>query len=143
MQFFAGLNFWAILLAAAASFMFGGVWYGVLSRQWMEAAGLSEADIKGKGGPSPVPFVVTFIAQLLMAWMLAGLLLHLERSGVPANLKNGIVSAFFIWLGFIATTLVVNHQFQMQKAALTLIDCGHWLGVMLIQGGILGTLAIR
>lgn len=143
MQFFAGLNFWAVLLAAAASFIFGGVWYGVLSKQWMDAASLTEADVKGKGGPSPVPFVVTFIAQILMAWMLAGLLLHLERSGVPANVKNGIVSAFFIWLGFIATTLVVNHQFQMQKAALTLIDCGHWLGVMLIQGAVLGTFAIR
>ena len=73
-----------------------------------------------------------------MAWMLAGVLLHLARSGVPANMKSGIISAFCIWLGFIATTLVVNHQFQMQKAALTLIDCGHWLGVMLIQGAVLG-----
>ena len=142
MQFFAGLNFWAVLLAAAASFIFGGVWYGVLSKQWMEAAGLTETDVKGKGGPSPVPFVITFIAQIVMAWMLAGILLHLAHSGVPPGLRNGVLSAFFIWLGFIATTLVVNHQFQMQKAALTLIDCGHWLGVMLIQGAILGGLAI-
>jgi hypothetical protein len=142
MQFFSGLNLWAVLLAAAASFVFGGVWYGALSQQWMAAAGLTEQQVKGSGGPSPWPFVITFIAQAVMAWTLAGILLHLSRSGIPATLKNGVMSGFFVWLGFIATTLVVNHQFQMQKPALTLIDCGHWLGVMLIQGAILGMMAI-
>ena len=142
MQLFSGLNLWAVLLAAAASFVFGGVWYGVLSKQWMEAANLTEEQIRGKGGPSPVPFVITFIAQLIMAWMLAGVLLHLAKSGLPANVRNGMISAAFIWLGFIATTQVVNHQFQMQKRTLTLIDCGHWLGVMLIQGAILGMFAV-
>lgn len=143
MQFFSGLNLWAILGAAAASFIFGGVWYGMLSRQWMEAAGLTEAQIKGPSGPSPWPFIITFIAQVVMAWMLAGIILHMSRAGLSANLRNGLISAFFIWLGFIATTLVVNHQFQMQKPSLTLIDGGHWLGVMLIQGAILGLFALR
>lgn len=143
MQFFSGLNLWAVLLASGASFVFGGIWYGVLSQQWMAAAGLSDDEVKGRGGPSPWPFVITFIAQTIMAWTLAGILLHLARSGVPATLKNGMISAFFIWLGFVATTLVVNHQFQLQKAALTLIDSGHWLGVMLIQGAILGMLAVE
>ena len=142
MLFFTGLNLWAVLLASAASFMFGGVWYGALSRQWMAAAGLDEEKMKDKDGPSPWPFVVTFVAQTIMAWMLAGIVMHLSRSGVPANLRNGLISGFLIWLGFIATTLIVNHQFQMQKTALTLIDCGHWLGVMLIQGAIVGLLAV-
>ncbi len=143
MQFFSGLNFWAVLLAAAASFVFGGIWYGVLSKQWMAAAGLTESDVKGSGGPSPLPFIITFLAQIIMAWMLAGIVLHLSRSGIAANVRSGMISAFFIWLGFMATTIVVNHQFQMQKATLTLIDTGHWLGVMLIQGAVLGSFAIR
>jgi hypothetical protein len=142
MQFFSGLNLWAVLLAAAASFIFGGVWYGLLSKQWMAAANISEERIKGDGGPSPWPFVITLIAQIVMSWMLAGVLLHLYKAGLPANLRNGLTSAFFLWLGFVATTLVVNHQFQMQKLTLTLIDGGHWLGVMLIQGAILGLYAI-
>ncbi len=138
MQFFAGLNVWAVLLAAAASFLFGGVWYGTLSKLWMDAANLTEEQIRGPGGPSPWPFIVTFIAQLVMAWMLAGIILHLVRAGVPSSIRIGLISGFLIWLGFIATTLVVNHRFQMQKVALTVIDGGHWLGVMLIQGAILG-----
>jgi len=139
---FAGLNAWSIPLAAAASFLFGGVWYGLLSKPWMDAAGLRQDQLENPKGPSPMPFVVTFIAQLVMAWILAGLLLHLARSGIAMNMRNGTVSAFFVWLGFILTTLVVNHQFQMRKAALTIIDGGHWLGVLLIQGAILGAFGL-
>jgi len=138
MKLFAGLNPWMLPLAAAVSFLFGGVWYGLLAKPWMTAAKLTEAEIKGTGGPSATPFVITFIAQVVMAWMLAGLILHLAKAGVAANLRNGMITAAFIWLGFVATTLVVNHRFQMKSWALTLIDGGHWLGVLLIQGAILG-----
>lgn len=136
MKFFAGLNAWMIPLAAVASFVFGGVWYGLLSKPWMAAAKLTEAQIKG--GTSPAPFIITFIAQTFMAWMLAGLILHMTKAGLPANMRNGMITAFFIWAGFVATTLIVNHRFQMQSWTLTLIDGGHWLGVLLIQGAILG-----
>lgn len=138
MKFFAGLNAWALPLAAAASFIFGGIWYGALSQKWMDAAGITKEKIAASGKPVAVPFIITFIAQLLMAWMLAGLILHMAKAGLPAGLRNGMITAGFIWVGFVMTTLVVNHQYQMQRASLTVIDGLHWLGVLLIQGAILG-----
>jgi hypothetical protein len=36
---FSNVNYVAVMLAAAASFIFGGVWYGIFSKQWMAAAG--------------------------------------------------------------------------------------------------------
>lgn len=138
MKFFVGLNAWMLPTAAAASFVFGGIWYGLLSKQWMSAAKLDDTKIKGAGGGAVAPFIITFIAQTFMAWMLAGLLLHLVKAGLPANLRNGMITALFMWAGFVMTTLIVNHRFQMQNWSLTLIDGGHWLGVLLIQGAILG-----
>ena len=73
---FAGLNYFAVLAAAAASFMFGGFWYGVLSKPWMAAAGLDEADhqsIQRKRHKGTWLFITAFIAQLVMAYVLAGL----------------------------------------------------------------------
>ena len=81
-----------------------------------------------------------FVGQLLMAWVLAGLIGHLGEGQV--TLSNGIISGAFVWLGFVATTLVVNHGFQMRLGLLTLIDAGHWLGVLLIMGGIIGAFGI-
>lgn len=136
---FAGLNLFAIVLAAVVSFMFGWLWYGVLfPRQWMAAAGKTDADIKGEGGPSPTPFVISFIALLVMAWVLAGVIHHLGPGEV--TLRNGAISGASLWLGFVATTLVVNHTFQGVKPALTVLDGGHWLGVLLLQGAVIGWL---
>lgn len=132
------VNYLAVLLATVASFLFGGVWYGVLSKQWMEAVGKTPEQIKAQGTLA-VPLIVTAICQLLMAYMLAGLVGHLGQ----VNFRGGVISAFFVWLGFVAPVLIVNHLFQGQRRTLTLIDGGHWLGVLLIQGAIIGLMGLR
>jgi hypothetical protein len=45
-----------------------------------------------------------------------------------------------MWLGFVATTLAVNNAFRGATGSLTLIDGGHWLGVLLLQGAVIGWL---
>jgi hypothetical protein len=37
-----------------------------------------------------------------------------------------------------ATTMAVNHRYQAYGWDLTLIDGGHWLGVALIMGAVIG-----
>ncbi len=135
------LNYWPVLIATIVSFVFGALWYSSLSRQWMAARDMSSADMekaKAEMGAVPVPYIVAFVALLVMAWMLAGVLLHLARGGMPVTIRAGMISGFFLWLGFVMTTMAVNHAFQGAKRSLTLIDGGHWLGVLLIQGAILG-----
>lgn len=137
---FAGINNLAILLATIGSFLFGGLWYGIFANAWMRAAGHAENDVKGAGARrNAIPFIVAFLAQLVMAWVLAGTIAHLG----PVTTRAGIVTGAFVWLGFVATSLVVNHAFQRARPMLTLIDGGHWLGVLLIQGAIIGALGVR
>ena len=138
------LNYVAVLVAAVASFAFGAAWYGALGKAWRAARGAIDGQqAMPHLGPIPVPYLIAFLAELVMAWMLAGILLHLARGGLVPGPRNGLISAAFLWLGFVATTLVVNHAFQGAKTALTIIDGGHWLGVLLIQGAILGAWGIN
>jgi hypothetical protein len=130
-----GMNYPAVLAAAVAGFAFGAVWYMTLARPWMAALGKSEAEIKA--GASSVVYVVTAIAQLVMAYFLAGLTGHLSAGGVPTA-ATGLTTAFFVWFAFVLTTMAVNHGFQGAKRMLTLIDGLHWLGVLLIQGLVIG-----
>lgn len=136
---FAGINYWAIIAAAVASFMFGGAWYGILSRQWMDAVEKTKAQIDSSG--MAVPMVIAFVSQLVMAWVLAGVIGHLGKDQV--TLRNGVISAGFVWLGFVLTTLATNHGFQGAKRSLTLIDGAHWLGVLAIQGAVIGWLGVK
>lgn len=131
---FAGMNYLAVPAAGAASFLFGGVWYGVLSQQWMRAIGKSEEEIKSSDRSMPLLFGITIIAQLIMAWVLAGLIGHMGQ----VNIRTGLITAALVWFGFVATSLAVNHGYQGSRWSLTLIDGGHWLGVLLIQGLVIG-----
>lgn len=135
---FAGHNYLAIVLAALVGYGFGAVYYTALGRVWLAAIGQTEADVKARA--SLVPYIIALAALLVMATMLAGVLGHLGPGQV--TLKNGVISALFVFVGFVATTLVVNHAFQGAKASHTLIDAGHWLGVLLIQGAIIGWMGV-
>ena len=137
---FAGMNYLAVIAAAVAAWLFGAVWYMALSKPWMAASGWkSEAEMLGPAGKvSPVPFIISFAAELVMAYFLAGLIAHLGE----VTVWRGLVTAFFVWLAFVIPTLVVNHRFSRQTWMLTAIDGGHWLGVLLVMGLVIGLFGI-
>ena len=89
-------------------------------------------------GPSPVPFAVAFVALLVMAWTLAWVMGRLGPDNVPFG--KGLTTGALMWLGFVLTSVGVNNMFRGAKRALTMIDGGHWLGVLLLQGAIIGLL---
>ena len=133
---FSGINYIAVLVAGALGFGLGGVWYRLLAEPWKAAHGFTTEQIRahhGKGA-GPWPLVIAFLADLVMAWMLAGVMGHLGA----VTLKNGVISAGFIWFGFVITTLAVNNTFGMRAPKLILIDGGHWLAALLLMGAVIG-----
>lgn len=124
-----------ILTAAVASWMAGAAWYGLLGDAWLAALGRTKAELmEPSGKPSPLPFVLSFLAELVMAFVLATLLARLGAGTIAGGLATGLLT----WVGFVMTSLGVNHAYSNQKPALTAIDGGHWLAVLLIQGAVLG-----
>jgi hypothetical protein len=131
------INYLAVLAAAVAGWLVGAVWYGVLGNAWMAALGWTVADMTDPDGKRrmPVgPMILAFVAQIVMALMLAGIVGHL---GAP-TVANGVISGALVWLGFVITSIAVNNAFQRRKPILTVIDGGHWLAVLVIQGAVLG-----
>ena len=86
----ADVNYLAVFAAAVAAWIFGAAWYMGLAKPWMRASGwASQAEMLGPGGKaSPLPFVIAFVAELVMAYFLAGLIAHLgdvERLAEPRH----------------------------------------------------------
>jgi hypothetical protein len=139
---FAGLNYLAIVIAAIVAWVAGAVWYMSLGNIWTAAQGLTPEKIqerKGKPG-AYLPFIYCFVAELVMAWVLAGLMAHLGAGQV--TVLNGIVSGAFCWLGFVITTIFVSNTFQMRDMRLIWIDGGHWLLVLVLMGAIIGLMGV-
>ena len=129
---FAGVNYLAVIIAAVAAFAFGAFYYGTLGTPWMKAARIDPAAVRMSAGP----FITSFVCELIMAWVMAGVIGHLGPGQV--TFWNGVISGLFIWLGFIATTIAVNQRYQGFGWDLSLIDAGHWLGVAVLMGAIIG-----
>lgn len=129
-----GINLYAVFGATVVGWLFGALWYGVLGKAWLTALEMTEDDIKRPGIAGAFPFVFSFFAEMLMAFMLAGLLWHMNYF----SWSSGMIAGAFCWLGFVITTMAINNAYTFRKPMLTVIDGAHFLGVLLIQGAILG-----
>jgi hypothetical protein len=132
-------NMTAVLIAAIAAWIFGAVYYSLLGKAWLAAQGETPASMKAKnagksGLAKAAPFIISFIAEIVMAAALQGVLFHSAMD----TMRQGIIAGALTWLGFIATTIAVNNAYPGRKFMLTVIDAGHWLGVMLIIGAVIG-----
>jgi len=136
---FSGINYIAVIIATLAGFGLGAVWYMVLGGAWMRALGKTKDQFdRGEGAAKALPFVISLVALFLMAWMLAGLMGHLG----DVTVRGGAISGLFVWVGFVITTMGVNHAFSGAKPMLTLIDGGHWLAVLLVMGAVIGAFGV-
>jgi len=137
---FAGINYLAVLVAAAAGWVAGAVWYMALAKPWMAAVGTTREQITAsKSQPGAwLPFVFAFAACVVMAWVLAGLMGHLGR----VTVRSGVISGAFCWLGFVITTMLVNSSFARRSWMLLVIDGGHWLVVLALMGAIIGAIGV-
>jgi hypothetical protein len=137
---FAGISYLAIVIAAVAAWLASAAWYMSLSRPYVAALGKTpEQMAQDRKNPGAfLPFVYAFVANIVMAWMLAGLLGHLGA----VTLRNGVVSAAFVWFGFILTTMIVNYSFAGRDKRLLLIDAGNWLVVLVVIGAVVGGIGV-
>jgi hypothetical protein len=132
-------NVLAIITAAVAAWIFGGIYYTALSRPWLKALGKTMEQCKAEqAGKSAIanaaPFVLVFIGELIMAWAIYGILFHMNMF----TLRAGAITGAACWFGFVLTTITANYAFAGRKTMLIVIDAIGWLGAMLIIGAIVG-----
>jgi Protein of unknown function (DUF1761) len=134
---FSAVNYLAIAIAAIVAWLASAAWYMSLSRLYTAALGKTPEQM-AEDRKKPGPYVYALIANVIIAWMLAGLLAHLGAGQV--TLRNGIVSSAFVWFGFVLTTMTVNYSFSGRDRRLLLIDLGNWLIVLLVIGAVIGAI---
>ena len=125
------VNWLAVLVAGIAGFAVGAAWYMTLGKQWMEAQGKTREPL----GTGPTPFIYGFIVELVMAYFIALIMPALFGA---TNVWNGVLTGAHMWLGFVITTMILNHRYQGASWKLTLIDGAHLLIVMIVMGIVIG-----
>jgi hypothetical protein len=141
---FAGINYLAVIIAAVAAWLTGAVYYGLLAKPWVAAHGKTMDAFKAEQAAHKgtvhawLPFALAFLAELVMAYVLAGMIGHLG----PVTIRGAVISGLFVWAGFMVTTMLVNNAFAGRRTMLTLIDSGHWLAVVVVMGVVIGWIGV-
>jgi len=125
------LNWLAIIVAAACSFILGGPWYSqrVFGAIWVREAGQSQQP--GSGHPAKVfglSFLFSLIAAAAFAYWLG------PHPALPFAVGHGVIAGACI----VATSFGINYQFANRSALLWLIDGGYHTAQFALFGLVLG-----
>lgn len=108
-----------VLVAGAAAWAFGAVWYMALSKPWMAANGLTEDRIRASASPLP------YIVSLVMSIVVAGMTRHILASAGITTLGGGFMVGAGLGL-FVALPWMVNNVlFSFRDKSLIWIDGGY------------------
>lgn len=130
----ATVNWLAVLAAAAASFVLGGLWYGPLfGGTWTRVSGVTEEQLAG-GGAGRI-FGVSFVLQVVAAGVLAMFI------GPDAGFGFAVAAAGSVGLCWVATSLGVIYLFERRPLAHWLVNGGYVVVAFLLMGVILGAWA--
>lgn len=126
------INLAATLVAALLSMVVGFMWYStaVFGSQWMKETGLKMKDVQE--GPG-VGYALTMAGALVEAFVLA----HFIDFTAATTWVDGVMTALWVWVGFVAYALGVNYIFAKRSFNLWLIDSGYFLVLFVLQGALL------
>jgi hypothetical protein len=113
------INWIAVLVAAVASFLLGGLWYSPLlfGKAWQREAGLTDEQLKN--GNMAKIFGLSLVLAFLAAWNFANFL------GPRPNVIFGTAvgaSAGLLWVG---ASFGINYLFERKSFKLFAINAGY------------------
>jgi hypothetical protein len=125
------INPLAVLAAAAATFVIGGLWYSVLfAKPWQKAAGVSDEALTS--GAARI-FIGSALLALVMAVSLAA---FIGSGGAVFGLLAGLAAG----LTWVAAAFGVNYLFERRPLRLWLINGGYNVIVFGVMGVIIGAM---
>ena len=130
------INYWAVLVSAIVSMIIGMIWYNpsVFGSIWMKGIGKNEKDMqKDKEKGMAWRYIFALISSLVMSFILA----HVVDYTEAVSIGRGLEAGFWIWLGFIATTMTGMVLWEVKPWKVYFINAGFYLVSLIIQGSIL------
>ncbi|MGH9968528.1 MAG: DUF1761 domain-containing protein [Pyrinomonadaceae bacterium] len=128
------INYPAVLVAAILHWILGAVWYGIFTNKFVELMAWTPEQLRALENQSHgKEYVMAFLSSLVLVYVLA----HFVQYTKATNLVGGLQTAFWLWLGFVATTQAATVIFEGRKPGLYLLNIGYQLVACLAAGALL------
>jgi len=128
-------NYPAIVISAVAYWILGALWFAVLfGKPWMAFEHVTDEQIRNSGASPLLPYVVSFLLNLVIAFVLAQLCLW--RSATTA--ARGAALGVLLWVGFVGPITYTTYMYEMRPWQLFAINEFYPLVGLCLMGAILG-----
>jgi hypothetical protein len=126
-------NYAAVFVSALAYWILGALWYGLLfTKPWMA---LEQMTVERMKSMNPVvPYVITFVLDLLIAFVLAQLCTWRNANTAARGAALGIL----LWIGLVGPVAYTNYMFEMRPMQLFAINEFYSLAGLFLMGLIFG-----
>ena len=130
----AGINYWAVLVAGAAYWIFGALWYstGLFGKTWMQSIGKTKEQIEADF--SPMKLVWALVVGLVTAYGIARIMIW----GAFGSVTDGIMVGVLTAICFTTTTVGINYIMEHRPMKLFLVNNLYNIIGFIIMGAILG-----
>jgi hypothetical protein len=137
------INVWAVILAAVSSMVVGSIWYskGVFGSTWGKLAKVDMSKTP-QAGQMALLLASTFVASLLMAYVLAHVSYLANTFFGNDFLQDALTTGFWLWLGFVATRLFVHDAYEGRRKQLTVLNISHEFVTIMIMALIIGWMGV-
>lgn len=128
------INYLAVLAAAVAHFLLGWLWYGPLfGKSWMAMMGITPESMKSMKMSAITAMIGGFITSFVTVYVLANFVALL---GIMEAME-AMLLAFWVWLGFYATTLAGAVLWENKPVKLYVLNASYYLVGLTIAAAIL------
>jgi hypothetical protein len=129
-------NYPAVAVAAIAYWLLGAVWFGELFNQsWMQLEHIPpEQAAAMKGAAAAFPYIVSFVLNLIIAFVLAQLCAWRNATTAARGASLGVL----LWIGIVGPITYTTSIYELRPLNLFLINEGYVLVGLLVMGAILG-----
>ncbi len=129
------VNYWAVLVAAIAQMIIGALWYSpaLFGKQWMSMMNLTEESMKSKKKEAQRGYVLMFVSAVVMCYVLANFVVYAKAT----TMLDGMLTGFWLWLGFIATVTLGGFLWEGKPFKLYLLNVTYWLVTLVVTSAIL------
>jgi len=126
-------NYPAVFVSALAYWLLGALWFAVLfGKPWMALEHITEQQASSMN--PTVPYIITFVLNLLIAFVLAQLCSWRNANTAGRGAALGIL----VWIGFVGPITYSTYMYEMRPKELFAINEFYPLVGLCLIGTILG-----
>jgi hypothetical protein len=127
------VNLIAVLVAAAVSFVSGGIYWGVIANPLTKLLGKVPEEVK----MPPAALIASFLTRVVVVYVLA---IFLNYAGAQ-NALAGAAFAMLAWCGFVITISIGQAAFRQISWTTLIVNAGESLLGYALMGAVIGAWA--